>query len=98
MYGIQVLNGKGKLENLADRPVMIAELFEVPYGVNGSKTIPAAISAVSVVCNYDIDPASDGKFIKTTFSRNTVSWEWVSAKGITEAPAKVIIMTGGDSE
>lgn len=94
-YGVQVMSSDNQLIDLTKRPVMVAEVINIPYGSNGSLTLHSPISGVSVDADYQLDPASDGKVMKATFSGNTIYWNWVNAKAILPTPAKLIVFTGG---
>lgn len=94
-YGVQVMNSRGGMENLTDRPVMVVDLVSVPFGVNGSRTFSVPVSGISVSADYDFDPAIDGKYLSATYSGNTVRWEWKSAKAVKSSSANIIVLTGG---
>lgn len=92
-YGVQVANKTGQMVNLTDRPVMVADVIHIPYGANGSRQFHTPIKGVSVDSDYELDPASDGKFISVSYSGHTVHWEWNEAKALKPTNAKVIIFS-----
>ncbi|MDO9940278.1 hypothetical protein Q7424_10490 [Glaesserella parasuis] len=94
-YGVQVARGNGQLVNLTNRPVMVIDVINVPYGVNGSRNFHIPVSGVGIDIDLDIDPASDGKTISVKHVGNSVTWTWHSAKALKPTNVKIIVFSGG---
>ncbi|MDO9924915.1 hypothetical protein Q7378_09470 [Glaesserella parasuis] len=94
-YGVQVAQGNGQLVNLTNRPVMVIDVINVPYGVNGSRNLHIPVSNVAIDIDHNIDPAFDGKTISVKYSGNSVTWTWHPAKALTPTNAKIIVFSGG---
>lgn len=90
-YGIEVTSDTGKITNITDKALMLMDILNIQYGIDGNKTYPINIVSVVRYDNTSYSFGIEGKLPQFSINGKTLSWKWVNCTNVKSNNATILI-------